>query len=142
MKTLLKRMYAGLIDAFVIAVPVWFIYHTFIDQSMADKTFKISYAQLNFNITTATMMFLFIYYIVCEIIGQSIGKKIFNIKIKYKGKGIFAKIIRPFVKLITVYFPYLGIVSLFLPEYKLYYDFLAGTNIEEIQPDISRSSLK
>lgn len=142
MKIFIKRLYAALLDAFFVGVPVAFMYYTFIDQSMADEGFKISYTELSVNITTMTMVFLFLYYIACEIAGQSIGKKIFNIKIKYTGKGIFAKIIRPFLKVITLYFPVIGIISLFLPDNKLYYDFFAKTNLEEIKPDISGGSLR
>ena len=141
MKILIKRLYAGLLDAFFIGVPVWGVYHIFINESIKSGGFKISYYELNFNITTITMMFLLIYYIICEIVGQSIGKKIFNLKIKYNKMSIVAKIVRPFVKLITLYIWPIGIISVFLPNKKLFYDFILRTDIEEIKPEISRGSI-
>lgn len=132
MKTFIKRLYAGLIDAFFIGLPVGIVYYIFIWQSAKAGDFKISYNELQFNITSVTMMLLFIYYIVCEIIGTSAGKKIFNIKLTYKGKGTIAKILRPFFKILTLYFWPLAVLSIFLPEHLPFYDYILKTKVEEV----------
>lgn len=142
MKTFIKRIYAGLIDALFIALPVGILYYIYIWQATKSEGFKISYEELSFNITFATIMFLFIYYIICEITGTSVGKKIFNLKLTYKGKSTFAKILRPFLKLVTIYVWPIGILSLFLPNNRLFYDFILGTDIEEISANTSGGSLK
>lgn len=142
MKIFVKRLYAGMLDAFFIGLPVWAVYHIFIGQSVASGDFKISYQQLDFNITTITIGLLILYNIICEIAGQSIGKKIFGLKIKYKGKGIIAKIIRPFIKVFTLYLWPIGIISFFLPKNLLFYDYILKTDIEEIKPEISGGSLR
>lgn len=141
MKTFIKRIYAGLVDALFIALPVGMIYYIYIWQSTKTENFKISYTEVQFNITFITIMFLFIYYTICEVKGTSVGKKIFNLKLIYKGKGTFAKIIRPFIKLITLYFWPLGILSLFLPENRIFYDYILNTDIEEGNTGISGGSL-
>ena len=146
MKMFVKRMYAGMIDALLVALTVGAIYHIFIGQSAMDESFRISYRELDFNITTITIGILFIYYAVCEILGQSIGKKIFNLKIKYQGKGIIARILRPFIKIVVIYIWFIGfpmaILGALMPEKKLIYDFLFKTEIGEINEQISGGSLR
>ena len=142
MKLLIKRLYAGLLDAFFMGLPAWVLYHTFIQQSLGNSDFKISYGELGLSITTLTMSMLFIYFIVCEVVGQSIGKKIFGIKIVYNKKGIVAKCLRPILKIITLYIWPVGIISLFLPNNMLFYDYFLKTKIEEIKPEISGGSLR
>ena len=146
MKMFVKRMYAGMIDALLVALTVGGIYHIFIGQSAMDETFRISYKELDFNITTITIGILLLYYIVCEILGQSIGKRILGIKIRYQGKGIIARIIRPFIKIISVYIPFISfpmaVLGALMPEKKLLYDFIFKTEITENNIKISGGSLR
>ncbi|MBE7029307.1 MAG: RDD family protein [Clostridia bacterium] len=143
MKKVIRRMYAGIIDMFFIGLPVYAIYHTFILESMKDVTFKISYLEVNMNLTAITLVFLFLYYAVCEVLGQSIGKKMLGIKVKYNGKKVIAKILRPIIKVLILYFAFpLVALCLFLPDNKMFYDFFLKTEIEEVKVDVSKRSLK
>ncbi len=131
MKTFIKRVYAGLIDALLIGITVGFIYQIFIGQSVAgNKDFKMTFDALNVEMTAITVGVLIMYFIICEILGNTIGKKILGLKIIYNGKGIIARILRPFVKVITLYVcPFIVILSLFIPGNKLYYDYAFKTEI-------------
>ncbi len=134
MKTFIKRVYAGLLDALLIGLTVGFIYQIFIGQSVAENAdFKMTFDALNVEMTAITVGVLIMYFIICEIIGQTIGKKILGLKIQYKGKGIIARILRPFVKVITLYIcPFIVILSLFFPGNKLYYDYAFKTEVVEV----------
>ncbi len=131
MKTFIKRVYAGLIDALLIGLTVGFIYQIFIGQSVAGNSeFKMTFDALNVEMTAITVGVLIMYFIICEILGQTIGKKILGLKIKYNGKGILARILRPFIKVITLYVcPFMVILSLFFPGNKLYYDYALKTEV-------------
>ena len=145
MKTFLKRIYAGLIDALIIALTVGFIYQIFIGQSIeGNKDFTMTFDALDMEITAITVGVLIMYFFICELFSQTIGKKILGLKIKYKGKGIIAKILRPIVKVLTLYLiPFVVIFSAFLPGNKLYYDFIFGTEvIDENSSDYNGGSLR
>ena len=145
MKTFLKRIYAGLIDALIIALTVGFIYQIFIGQSIeGNKDFTMTFNALDMEITAITVGVLIMYFFICELFSQTIGKKILGLKIKYKGKGIIAKILRPVVKVLTLYLiPFVVIFSAFLPGNKLYYDFIFGTEvIDENSSDYNGGSLR
>ena len=145
MKTFLKRIYAGLIDALIIALTVGFIYQIFIGQSIeGNKDFTMTFNALDMEITAITVGVLIMYFFICELFSQTIGKKILGLKIKYKGKGIIAKILRPIVKVLTLYLiPFVVIFSAFLPGNKLYYDFIFGTEvIDENSSDYNGGSLR
>ncbi|MBE7021089.1 MAG: RDD family protein [Ruminococcaceae bacterium] len=133
MKTLIKRIYAGLIDALLIGVTVGFIYQIFIGQSVAgNEDFKMTFDALNVEMTAITVGVLTMYFIICEIIGQTIGKKILGLKIIYTGKGIAARILRPFIKVITLYIcPVIVALSFFLPGNKLFYDYALKTEVTD-----------
>lgn len=131
MKCLIKRMYAGILDAFVVALPVFVLYYMFLKDALPDGDFNMTGLDIRFSIEFLTMALIFIYYIICEAVGQSIGKKIFNLKIVYKNKGIIAKILRPVFKIITLYFVPLVIISLFTPDNLTFYDLILKTKIEE-----------
>ena len=145
MKTFLKRIYAGLIDALIIGLTVGFIYQIFIGQSIeGNKDFTMTFDALDMEITAITVGVLIMYFFICELFSQTIGKKILGLKIKYKGKGIIAKILRPIVKVLTLYLiPFVVIFSAFLPGNKLYYDFIFGTEvIDENSSDYNGGSLR
>ena len=104
----------------------------------------MTFDALDMEITAITVGVLIMYFFICELFSQTIGKKILGLKIKYKGKGIIAKILRPIVKVLTLYLiPFVVIFSAFLPGNKLYYDFIFGTEvIDENSSDYNGGSLR
>ena len=131
MKTLIKRIYAGLIDVMIASALVYFLYaFTFyynikLGDFSLDKTSFVS----EYSVIYALVML--VYFIICELFSQSFGKKAFSLKINYGKKVKTAKCLRPFLKLITLYIWPLIIPSLFFKKNLLYYDYILGTDIEK-----------
>ena len=96
-KLFLKRIYAGIIDMFVVVLPfvmIYYIHLSTIGEPISYGYFSVEYRILYFLSMT-------VYFFLCEMFAGSVGKRIMGIQIIYNKRVGLSKFLRPIFKIIS-----------------------------------------
>lgn len=131
MKMFIKRIYAGLIDITFVGAIIYLLYTLYFYNGIklgdftVDSEWFVAEYKLVFNGA------VFVYFIICEMFDFSVGKKFFKLKINYGKRIKTARFLRPLFKILLFIVYPLAILSLFLKDNLLFYDYILGTTIED-----------
>ena len=136
MNVFIKRVYAGLLDIMVVTAVLYFMYAFSIYYSLKLGEFKLDAEFFKAEYTVMYALLMLVYFIICELFEQSLGKRAFGLKTVYGKKVKTSKLLRPFLKVIIVTVPYLTpliLLSIFSKKNLLIYDYILGNDIENVK---------
>ncbi len=140
MKMFIKRMYAGLIDIMTVSIFIYLGYYLYYYYAMKFEDFTVNLDMFGSEYRIVYLIGIFVYYILCELLGFSVGKKVFKIKLDYGNYVKTARFLRPLFKFITFNFLPLVVISVFTKDHLLFYDYILKTDITEAKYE--RSDLR
>ena len=140
MKMFVKRMYAGLLDLMTVSIFLYLAYYMYYYYAMKSGSFTVNLDAFGVEYKVVSLVGIFIFYILSELLGFSVGKKVFKIKLDYGKYTKTARFLRPLFKILTLNCLPLLVISVFTKDHLLFYDYILKTDITEAKYE--RSDLR